>query len=190
MSSASSPESLFEDTKSLVTRESRRYSSAPPEIRKDLEQAGHIALLTAVRTFDPGRACAFSTYASVLIRHAMSKEWRDNQGPVRVTDYEYRKNGYPHYVSIEAVTQGDDHDSSERVYRGRRGETLASLSMLDPTREELEIKKDAEKLLSELPDDEKELIRLHLGFDEERCSFREIGRRLGITGQAVQRGRV
>ncbi len=51
---------------------------------EDLIQIGHIGLLKAIRTFDPARACAFSTYAVPLIFGEIRRFLRDD-GPIKVS---------------------------------------------------------------------------------------------------------
>ena len=49
-----------------------------------LFQIGFIGLLKAIRTFDPSRACAFSTYAVPLIFGEIRRHLRD-EGPIKVS---------------------------------------------------------------------------------------------------------
>jgi RNA polymerase sporulation-specific sigma factor len=51
---------------------------------EDLFQIGQIGLLKAIRTFDPGRGCAFSTYAVPLIFGEIRRFLRDD-GPIKVS---------------------------------------------------------------------------------------------------------
>ncbi len=51
---------------------------------EDLIQIGHIGLLKAIRTFDPARECAFSTYAVPLIFGEIRRFLRDD-GPIKVS---------------------------------------------------------------------------------------------------------
>lgn len=51
---------------------------------EELIQVGSIGLLKAIRTFDPSRACAFSTYAVPLIFGEIRRFLRDD-GPIKVS---------------------------------------------------------------------------------------------------------
>ncbi|MBR6053023.1 MAG: sigma-70 family RNA polymerase sigma factor, partial [Clostridia bacterium] len=52
--------------------------------REELFDVGQIGLLKAVRTFDPARGCAFSTYAVPLIFGEIRRFLRDD-GPIKVS---------------------------------------------------------------------------------------------------------
>lgn len=51
---------------------------------EDLQQIGNIGLLKAIRTFDEGRGCAFSTYAVPLVFGEIRRFLRDD-GPIKVS---------------------------------------------------------------------------------------------------------
>ena len=51
---------------------------------EDLEALGNMGLLKAIRSFDTGRGCAFSTYAVPLIFGEIRRFLRDD-GPIKVS---------------------------------------------------------------------------------------------------------
>lgn len=197
---------LFEKHMSLVIKQIRRYQSLPSDILEDLKQAGFLALWEAIQTFDPKKGCAFSTYAWERIHKAISTEFRDNLGPIHLTEYACRKamdnvgskqggnygcnpvTQLPRYLSIEAVDREYDLDGSEPMnFRPTTEEILTSLSVDE--RDSMDLKLDAEKILSSLTEDERELIQLCFGFGEEEYTLRDIGQLLGISRTLVQKRR-
>ena len=67
----------------LVNHVAQRFSGRGYEM-EELVQIGSIGLLKAIRTFDPERACAFSTYAVPLIFGEIRRFLRDD-GPIKVS---------------------------------------------------------------------------------------------------------
>ncbi len=67
----------------LVSHIAARFLGRGYEM-EDLVEIGHIGLLKAIRTFDIGRGCAFSTYAVPLIFGEIRRFLRDD-GPIKVS---------------------------------------------------------------------------------------------------------
>lgn len=67
----------------LVTHIAMRFLSRGYDA-EDLIAIGNMGLLKAIRTFDPSRACAFSTYAVPLIFGEIRRFLRDD-GPIKVS---------------------------------------------------------------------------------------------------------
>ncbi|MBQ8173787.1 MAG: sigma-70 family RNA polymerase sigma factor [Clostridia bacterium] len=67
----------------LVNHIAFRFLGRGQEL-EDLVQIGNIGLLKAIRTFDPARECAFSTYAVPLIFGEIRRFLRDD-GPIKVS---------------------------------------------------------------------------------------------------------
>ena len=67
----------------LVNHIALRFLGRGQEL-EDLIQIGSMGLLKAIRTFDPARACAFSTYAVPLIFGEIRRFLRDD-GPIKVS---------------------------------------------------------------------------------------------------------
>ena len=75
--------------------------------REDLIQIGSIGLLKAIRTFDPERACAFSTYAVPLIFGEIRRHLRD-EGPMKVSRTQKRLAAMLSEERERAVKLGED----------------------------------------------------------------------------------
>lgn len=75
-------EELIRYNTGLVTSIAARFIGRGTDM-EDLIQIGHIGLLKAIRTFDPARECAFSTYAVPLIFGEIRRFLRDD-GPMKV----------------------------------------------------------------------------------------------------------
>lgn len=67
----------------LVNHIAMRFLGRGYEL-EDLVQIGNMGLFKAIRTFDPARACAFSTYAVPLIFGEIRRFLRDD-GPIKVS---------------------------------------------------------------------------------------------------------
>ena len=79
----SATEALLVANGGLVRNIAARFEGRGVD-REDLIQIGSIGLLKAIRTFDPERACAFSTYAVPLIFGEIRRHLRD-EGPMKVS---------------------------------------------------------------------------------------------------------
>lgn len=79
---AEATEELIRYNTGLVTSIAARFIGRGTDM-EDLIQIGHIGLLKAIRTFDPKRECAFSTYAVPLIFGEIRRFLRDD-GPMKV----------------------------------------------------------------------------------------------------------
>jgi RNA polymerase sporulation-specific sigma factor len=76
-------ERLVKQNGGLVSHIAFRFLGRGQEL-EDLIQIGHMGLLKAIRTFDPTRECAFSTYAVPLIFGEIRRFLRDD-GPIKVS---------------------------------------------------------------------------------------------------------
>ena len=76
-------EELFRINGGLVNSIASRFCGRGTDI-EDLVELGNIGLLKAIRSFDPGRCCAFSTYAVPLIFGEIRRFLRDD-GPIKVS---------------------------------------------------------------------------------------------------------
>ncbi len=76
-------EELVRANAGLVRSVAARFSDRGYD-REELFDVGQIGLLKAVRTFDPARGCAFSTYAVPLIFGEIRRFLRDD-GPIKVS---------------------------------------------------------------------------------------------------------
>ena len=74
---------------------------------EDLFQIGFIGLLKAIRTFDPSRACAFSTYAVPLIFGEIRRYLRD-EGPIKVSRTQKRLAAMLAREREQAIKRGEN----------------------------------------------------------------------------------
>ena len=74
---------LVKNNLGLVGRVASRFSERGYD-REELVSVGRIGLLKAIRSFDPARGCAFSTYAVPLIFGEIRRFLRDD-GPIKVS---------------------------------------------------------------------------------------------------------
>ena len=80
---ADAEEELVRNNLGLVRSVAARFSDRGYD-REELTDVGLTGLLKAIRTFDPARGCAFSTYAVPLIFGEIRRFLRDD-GPIKVS---------------------------------------------------------------------------------------------------------
>ncbi len=103
---------------------------------EDLIQIGHLGLLRAIRTFDPARGCALSTYAVPLILGEIRRFLRDD-GIIKVSRDQKRLSAKLNRIRDEAYMQGEGELRIEDLAR-RCGisseEAAAALEAAAPVR--------------------------------------------------------
>jgi RNA polymerase sigma-B factor len=67
----------------LARRLARRYAYSGPGL-EDLEQVAHVGLIKAIRRFDPGRGCTFTTFAVPTIAGELKRYCRDTSWAAHV----------------------------------------------------------------------------------------------------------
>ena len=134
-----------------------KISDSPIE-REDLIQEGLIGLLAAVRSFDPSRETAFSTYCYTCINNSLQTALR------KVS----RKKDVPQNIVVpleeEFINSKNTAISAEESFLAQ--ESVSVLTAL------------LEKELSEF---ENEVLRMHIA----GCSYKEIADKLSKTPKAV-----
>lgn len=68
----------------LVRKVAHRLANQCAEPYEDLEQCGHLGLITAIERFDPAQGYAFSSFAVPYIRGEILHFLRDRANPVRI----------------------------------------------------------------------------------------------------------
>ncbi|MFA5561218.1 MAG: sigma-70 family RNA polymerase sigma factor [Eubacteriales bacterium] len=102
----SATESLIKNNAGLVNSIAVRFVGRGTDL-EDLIQIGNIGLLKAIRTFDPGRECAFSTYAVPLIFGEIRRFLRDD-GPVKISRTQKRLGARLTAERERAAAQGQE----------------------------------------------------------------------------------
>lgn len=102
----SATEALLVANGGLVRNIAARFEGRGVD-REDLIQIGSIGLLKAIRTFDPERACALSTYAVPLIFGEIRRHLRD-EGPMKVSRTQKRLAAMLSEERERAVKRGED----------------------------------------------------------------------------------
>ena len=137
---------------------------------EDLVQIGNIGLIKAIRSFDPGRECAFSTYAVPLIFGEIRRFLRDD-GSVKVSRAQ-KKLGATLVAERERMMRETDGDVKISALAARVGvsisEAAAALDAVSPVRSLSEVvwgDEDGPTLENTLADEdenERELDRIAL----------------------------
>lgn len=102
---------------------------------EDLCEIGNIGLLKAIRTFDPARACAFSTYAVPLIFGEIRRFLRDD-GLIKVSRTQKRLAARLAAARAEAQQRGEDPRIEELAERCgcTREEAVLAMEATHPVR--------------------------------------------------------
>jgi len=104
-------EELVKINAGLVRSVAARFSDRGYD-REELFDVGQIGLLKAVRTYDPARGCAFSTYAVPLIFGEIRRFLRDD-GPIKVSREKKRLAAALSAERERAAANGEDLRLSE-----------------------------------------------------------------------------
>ena len=111
----SATEELIRYNTGLVTSIAARFIGRGTDM-EDLIQIGHIGLLKAIRTFDPARECAFSTYAVPLIFGEIRRFLRDD-GPMKVSRQQKRLGAQLIAERERALAQGEELHIEDLAHR-------------------------------------------------------------------------
>ena len=145
----------------LVGLASRRYARSAVD-HEDLNQAGFLGILNAVRTFNPALGFSFASYALPAIRHNLAAEVH-RQMPAAP-------------VSLDAPVAD--------------GEGRTPLVDLLPAKEPAlgpDVRLDIEALLGILAPRTKEMVMLRYGLGgDPELPLAEVGRRFGVSGSRAQ----
>lgn len=180
----------------------------------DIEQAGSIGLLQALRRFDPTRGADFLSYAIPTITGEIRKHFRDHtwamrvprrykdlQGPVRsaVADLSARLGraprpseiataiGEPVEDVIETLNarQAYAPDSLDSASAGTEQPALGdTLGQIDPTLDTVEYRESLQRALDALPERERTIVLLRFYGDQTQT---QIAERVGISQMHVSR---
>ena len=197
---------LVEANLRLVVAVARRYASSGAPFL-DLVEDGNIALMQAVRVFDPARGCQFSTYAYWCIGQAVRSAAGQGR-PIRIPPAtahaveRLRRIGDHLAQLLEREPTGDElalelGTTPQRVERLKRlSHPALPLDSLERVQHRTSppdhvvlaaLQVDLHAMLARLSARERRILRLRLGLvDGRRCSVEEIGRRLGLSGERVR----
>jgi RNA polymerase sigma-B factor len=180
---------------------------------EDLEQAASLALVKAVDRYEPDRGVAFTTYAWATISGELKRHLRDRTWGLRVprriqehylltarvADELHQELGRPPTVAelsaatgldmeqtIEALEVRSAHrlPSVEGVTRNTDSEPVWEPGAIDESFEEADDRDLLARLMGQLPEDDRELLRLRF---EEQLSQSEIAIVIGVSQMHVSR---
>lgn len=162
----------------LIQKEAARYAARirPGGLEQgDLMQEGRIALLTAIRKFDPERGVRFGTYAVSWVRQSMGRCLANENHIVRIPVH--IRNDLVEILSLDYEYEGQLGDPGEPSTFGDR---VASDE--EPIHRQAIRGLMVEDLLSVLEDRERLIVeRWCVGY-----SLREIGDDLGLSRERVR----
>ena len=202
-------EELMQYNAGLVTSIASRFLGRGTDM-EDLMQIGNIGLLKAIRTFDPKRECAFSTYAVPLIFGEIRRFLRDD-GPIKVPRGQKRLGAIIMAEREKALAKGEEltvEELAERcgisppeaaaameatmpicslsdfLFGGEEGPTVESALSDDEEAERNLNRLALSAALDKLPDMRRQIILLRYYQD---LSQQQTAERLGLTQVKVSR---
>ena len=193
----------------LIASLARRFPAPRTVDRDDLIQEGIAGLLDALRRYDPERGTPFWAYASWWVRRGMQQLVAELARPVVLSDSAARELAHinrarrghmashgrePTTSQIASATTIERSRVERLVAAGMTGGSLSSHdAVADPDGESAIDRIDEqvaggqiEDLLAELPDRDRAVIRARYGLGMATSTLREVGARLGLTGEAVR----
>lgn len=195
----------------MATSLAARYAHRK-ESREDLEQAASVALVGAIDRYDPGRGCAFSTFAWATIAGELKHHLRDRSWALRVprrvqehclitvraADDLHQEQGRPATLAELCERTGLDEEATIEALEVRSVQQIPSLDApgnggeprgwdggaTDDAFERAEDRDLLRRLLARLSDQERELLRLRF---YEHLSQSEMARRIGVSQMHISR---
>lgn len=178
----------------------------------DLTQAANLALVKAIDRFDPGRGFEFTTFAWATISGELKRHLRDRSWGLRVprrvqerflitaraAEDLHQQLGRPPTVGELSERTGFDEDATIEALEVRSMHRLPSLDApinggdgesvdhggADEAFEHADDRDLVERLLRQLPERERELLRLRFG---EQLTQSQIAERIGVSQMHVSR---
>lgn len=141
-----------------------------PELRDDIEQEAALALVEAVRDYDPGRGIPFASYAL----------WRVH---CRVVDYLRAHGAEANRGAAPPVPEGEERDSEDEGAGALRDALERRRALLEAPGVDDEAVRNAlltqlERAVASLPERDRQVLALYW---EEGLSLAEIARVLGVS---------
>jgi RNA polymerase sigma-B factor len=186
-------EELVRRHRPLARALARRYRGGPIA-SEDLEQAACLGLVKALQRFDPGRGCAFSTFAVPTILGELRRLCRGAIWPahvprpvqervraVRAASAAHTPGRKPRAAEIAARLGWSEELVVESLSAAGALDSVPlegdEIGAVDPGYELVELRCTIEAALPRLDEDERRVLRLR--FADER-TFGEIGRELAL----------
>jgi RNA polymerase primary sigma factor len=199
-------EELVETYLPLIAGVARMYRGSVTISRVELMQEGVVGLLRALERYDPERGVPFWGYASWWVRQAMQQLVAELTRPTVLSDRALRqlstlKRAHHAYVTEhgrepvgELIALDRVPQSIDEPVSGPDGELGAFRDLLDDplaadAYEQLLDHSEIEQvraLLGSLNERERMILRARYGLDGPELSLRDLGQRVGLTGERVR----
>lgn len=189
----------------LVYKTAAKYCNNDEQLLLDLIQEGNLGLVIAMQKYDESKGNSFTTYALFWIEKYILAYLNENRliriptGTARdikklkkvINDLQQQLS---HYPTIEEIAENSCFDKQQinRLlsldYQFSSIDQNESLSQLTTDNDTVDIDKMVLQLIDTLDDPkDKEILKLYLGIEcEKSLTFKQIGEKFNITGQAVR----
>ncbi len=189
----------------LVYKTAAKYCNNDEQLLLDLIQEGNLGLVIAMQKYDESKGNSFTTYALFWIEKYILAYLNENRliriptGAARdikklkkvISDLQQQLS---HYPTVEEIAENSCFDKQQinRLlsldYQFSSIDQNESLSLLTTDDDTVDIDKMVLQLIDSLDDPkDKEILKLYLGVEcEKSLTFKQIGEKFNITGQAVR----
>lgn len=197
---------------SIIKRYFYNYLNGKNDIFEELFQQGSIGFLMGLRSYDPEIAPCLSTFIYPFILHEMTEyinkhckgvtsHYAANQAKINKAITEFESMGKEYTLIDISQKTGLKLESVARALRIANHANLVyyddddyldsqiSDHFKSPEQQYLEYERNQaiENALKKLTDDQQKVIRMRMGFDGERMSFREISELMGKTPDELKK---
>ena len=152
---------------------------------EDAWQEARIALLRAMRDYNPQRGNRFTTIYYTYLKNALLDYIHMSRFNTHYNKRNYSKS-VPLFVSLfdTVVTKNDEHTLEEHALLDTIADPEDHFARVE---ERLDAVMEVEKLLSGLNDRDRSILILRFGLNgEEPMTYRQIGDRLGLTRERIR----
>ena len=180
----------------LVSRTARRYAGRDVE-RVDLLQEGIVGVLRALQRYEVERGVPFTAYAGWWVRQAMQQAVSEQSRAVRLPTHVLWDIHDLREAREQTAAEGTtDSELGRRLGWGER--RLEDVVRAERPALSLDLPHAADDvlgavtgsrlraLMTTLTEREREVLRWRFGLGTEELSLRQIGRRLGMSGERVR----
>jgi RNA polymerase primary sigma factor len=187
-------EELVEAFLPLIAGVARVYRGSASITRVELMQEGVVGLLRALERYDPALGVPFWGYATWWVRQTMQQLIAELTRPAVLSDRALRhlaqlKRAHGEYLQRHGREPTGSQLATDSGLTGAQVEELLADPLAEDAYEQLLDHSEIEQvraLLGSLSERERTILRARYGLDGPEQSLRDIGERIGLSGERVR----